>query len=67
MKLELNILICQTETTARTDVRPYLEQWDNVLSTFGKSDEIDIVQFPEMAFTEYVYKDKQEVEPILEE
>lgn len=37
------------------------------MSTFGAFDKVDIVQFPEMAFTDYVWKDAEEIKPLSEE
>ena len=37
------------------------------MSSYSTEDMIDIIQFAEMAFTEYIYQDAEDIAPILEE
>jgi len=37
-----------------------------LLEKYSREDEIDVVLFPEMAFTGYHFKDKEDIESFLE-
>eukprot|EP01052_Picozoa_sp_SAG31_P000885 SAG31_NODE_27_length_32731_cov_1443.130393_28_plen_236_part_00 len=56
--LELRVLVCQSDGGLRPSVAENLAAWRTTLvetSGLGRDDEVDVLQFPECAFSRYFY------------
>jgi protein N-terminal amidase len=62
----LNVIIVQYCPVPRK-VDENIKKIETLLSQYTSNDEIDIVLFPEMALTGYIFDDKKDIEPYLEE
>lgn len=63
--LPLRILVCQTAALSG-DVRENIARWGGILAAYCEEDEIDIVQFPETAFSRYFFRDAADAAPSME-
>ena len=54
--LSLTVLLCQTKPIHK-ETKTNLSRWKSLLSKYSYHDNIDIVMFPEMAFTGYTFSD----------
>lgn len=64
--LYLKVLTCQLNTKYK-DIEHNIKRAENSLSRYTESDQLDVILFPETVFTGYVFKDKEDVKPCLEE
>lgn len=64
--IELNIVLLQVDSIQSEPQRTYDEKVVQMLSKFKESD-IDIIIFPELAFTGYIFSSREEIYPLCEE
>lgn len=64
--LDLKVLICQLNPKFK-DVDYNTKRVDVSLSRYTAKDALDVIVLPEMAFTGYCFKDKEDIKPFLEE
>ena len=64
--LDLKVLACQLNPKFK-DIDHNLKRAEVSLSKYTDKNELDVVLFPEMAFTGYTFKSKEDVRPFLEE
>jgi protein N-terminal amidase len=65
-KSSLNAILIQNHPTPR-DVKANIQQIEKMLSQYTPEDEIDIILFPEMALTGYIFDNIEDVDPHAEE
>jgi protein N-terminal amidase len=61
----LNVWILQFGAVYK-DKEKSIQKADELLKKYSLKNEIDIVVLPEMAFTGYKFKDKEDISPLLE-
>ncbi len=64
--LDLKVLSCQLKPQFK-EITNNIKHVDSSLTRYSTKDELDVVIFPEMAFTGYCFKDKEDIKPVLEE
>lgn len=62
----LNVILIQFTPTPR-DLNANISKIENILSKYKKEDKIDIILFPEMALTGYIFDNKEDISLYLEE
>ncbi len=66
LKININVVLVQFSPVTK-NVKENIERVSNLLKDFNKEDKIDIVVFPEMSFTGYIFDDKNDIISCLEE
>ena len=61
----LKVLIYQFDAKPR-DIAANIKKAEETLSKYTTKDELDVVQLPEMPFTGYFFKDREDIRPYLE-
>jgi len=64
--LDLKVLVCQLNPRFK-DIDYNIKRAEVSLSKYTDKNELDVVLFPEMAFTGYNFKSKEDIRPFLEE
>eukprot|EP00413_Alexandrium_margalefii_P009358 CAMPEP_0204538148 /NCGR_PEP_ID=MMETSP0661-20131031/15779_1 /ASSEMBLY_ACC=CAM_ASM_000606 /TAXON_ID=109239 /ORGANISM="Alexandrium margalefi, Strain AMGDE01CS-322" /LENGTH=74 /DNA_ID=CAMNT_0051544729 /DNA_START=102 /DNA_END=323 /DNA_ORIENTATION=- len=52
----LRILVCQTAAGGGV-VEENVARWEQILEAYGAEDEVDVIHFPETAFSRYFFRD----------
>jgi protein N-terminal amidase len=65
-KTKLNVLLIQFAPLTKK-VKENIEKVNKMIEDLGEKDKIDIVVFPEMTFTGYIFDDKNDIKSCLEE
>jgi protein N-terminal amidase len=64
--IKLNVICVQINPITKK-IDENIQKAQKLLDEYDKNDNIDIIVFPEMAFTGYIFKDKNDIESCLEE
>mmetsp|Transcript_50135 Transcript_50135/g.154929 ORF Transcript_50135/g.154929 Transcript_50135/m.154929 type:complete len:400 (-) Transcript_50135:136-1335(-) len=61
----LRILVCQTAAGGGV-VEENVARWEQILEAYGAEDEVDVIHFPETAFSRYFFRDFDDAFPSME-